>query len=111
MVQVRIQQRYHCLYSDYIILKLTFSEPRWQVKNLDINAIYSFRCRASNIYGWGSYSEDSTPVSMAAISTVVAEPQNVGLILGVIALALFILVPLALGFIYRKYLMSTIFIK
>lgn len=71
------------------------------MEGLDLKSYYNFRVRAKNSYGWGSYSNESEVVSLAEL-TLVAEPQGVGVIIGIIFLSSFILGLFALLFILGK---------
>jgi hypothetical protein len=60
------------------------------VEGLDVKNFYNFRVRAKNSYGWGAYSNESVLVSLAEL-TLVAEPQSVGIIIGMISLSFILL--------------------
>ena len=77
------------------------AESRWQVEGLDIEKQYSFRVRAKNVYGWGEYSEESSSVSLAAL-TLVAESQGFGIVLGSVFLACLMLASCAFLTLFCK---------
>ncbi|CAG7725945.1 unnamed protein product [Allacma fusca] len=79
------------------------TEPRWKVTYLKMEALYEFRVRAKNTYGWSDYSPESGTVSLASL-TVVAEPQPIGVIFGTVSLAILILsiIGVLLIYVYRR---------